>query len=175
MSPESTVDIAPFDGSSKSEIQDLILSIQVGEFGVAITLQDQPDLQNITESYQRGSGNFWVARLGQKVVGTVGLLDIGYHKVALRKMFVHPDFRGKDKGVAQRLMQVVVHWCKQKEVIEILLGTTEKYLAAHRFYEKNSFVQVRLRDLPPYFPRMAVDSRFYSLRFTSSATENLHL
>ena len=38
--------------------------------------------------YQRNHGNFWVAIYDGKVVGTVALLYIGNHQVALRKMFV---------------------------------------------------------------------------------------
>lgn len=41
------------------------------------------------------------------------------------------------------------------------LGTTERFLAAHRFYEKNGFVLVDRSALPASFPLMAVDSRFY--------------
>jgi N-acetylglutamate synthase-like GNAT family acetyltransferase len=44
---------------------------------------------------------------------------------------------------------------------EIFLGTTEKFLAAHRFYEKHGFVQVDKADLPEAFLFMKVDTRFY--------------
>ena len=46
-------------------------------------------------------------------------------------------------------------------IAEIYLGTTEKFLAAHRFYEKNGFAEVRRDELPSAFPVMAVDSKFY--------------
>jgi RimJ/RimL family protein N-acetyltransferase len=45
----------------------------------------------------------------------------------------------------------------------IWLGTTEAFLAAHRFYEKHGFVRVDPDTLPAAFPRMAVDTRFYRL------------
>ncbi|MNL85650.1 hypothetical protein D3C87_2140380 [compost metagenome] len=44
---------------------------------------------------------------------------------------------------------------------EIFLGTTEKFLAAHRFYEKHGFVQVEKAELPEAFLFMKVDTRFY--------------
>lgn len=45
----------------------------------------------------------------------------------------------------------------------VYLGTTAKFLAAHRFYEKNRFDLVDAADLPQSFPRMAVDTRFYKI------------
>ena len=43
------------------------------------------------------------------------------------------------------------------------LDTTERFVAAHRFYEKQGFDPVDPADLPASFPRMSVDSRFYVL------------
>jgi hypothetical protein len=34
-------------------------------------------------------------------------------------------------------------------------------VAAHRFYERNGFVQIPAADLPEAFPLMGVDTRFY--------------
>jgi GNAT superfamily N-acetyltransferase len=76
-------------------------------------------------------------------------------------MFVHKDYRGKDYGVAQALLNTLLAWAKEKELQEIFLGTTDKFHAAHRFYEKNHFQRVPVDSLPANFSRMAVDSIFY--------------
>ncbi len=34
----------------------------------------------------------------------------------------------------------------------------EEFLAAHRFYERNGFQRISDAELPPAFPKMAVDS-----------------
>jgi hypothetical protein len=47
-------------------------------------------------------------------------------------------------------------------VRELYLGTTAKYLAAHRFYEKNGFREIARTALPESFPVMAVDTKFYT-------------
>jgi N-acetylglutamate synthase-like GNAT family acetyltransferase len=155
--------IAPYGNEDSESVITLILSIQQKEFGVAITADDQPDLKDIPNFYQRGTGNFWVAKDNGKVVGTISLLDIGAHQVALRKMFVHPDYRGAAKGVAQMLLQEAITWARAKKVKTIFLGTTDKFLAAHRFYEKNGFSVLPKEQLPAAFPVMKVDSRFYQL------------
>lgn len=155
--------ISVYKNEHKQPVIDLILSIQTEEFGVAITAADQPDLQDIPGYYQQGAGNFWVAVMDNKVIGTISLADIGNKQGALRKMFVHKDFRGRQYGVAQALLNTLLNQAREKRLQEIFLGTTSKFHAAHRFYEKNHFQQVPVDTLPANFSRMAVDSIFYRL------------
>ncbi|WP_421864991.1 GNAT family N-acetyltransferase [Parvibaculum sp.] len=96
-----------------------------------------------------------------RVVGTIGVVDIGNNQVALKKMFVHADARGKASGVAQALMDTAKNWCRERGVESIILGTTARMLAAHRFYEKNGFVEQQMEQLPPNFPVVHVDTKFY--------------
>jgi hypothetical protein len=73
----------------------VILPIQQLEFGIPITLEDQPDLGNISSFYQHGRGNFWVAEVDERIVGTIALLDIGNSEAALRKMSFPPRFAAR--------------------------------------------------------------------------------
>ena len=142
---------------------ELILTIQRDEYGIAITAQDQPDLSDIPAFYQSGSGDFWVAQADGGLVGTIALKDIGSGQAALRKMFVAASHRGRTAGVAQALLDRLKAEARDRGVRQLWLGTTERFLAAHRFYEKNGFGFVAAENLPAHFPRMAVDSRFYGL------------
>jgi N-acetylglutamate synthase-like GNAT family acetyltransferase len=157
------IDILTFAPHHAAGVVSVILPIQQSEFSIPITLEAQPDIQDIPNFYQHGNGNFWVAVDGPRVVGTLALLDIGVHRVALRKMFVHPDYRGGEHSAARRLLETGLAWCRKMSVHRIYLGTTAKFLAAHRFYEKNGFHEIPRADLPPEFPIMAVDTKFYSL------------
>jgi N-acetylglutamate synthase-like GNAT family acetyltransferase len=156
--------IVPFAAPHAEGVAALIVGIQRDEFGIPITLEDQPDLQEIPAFYQQGAGNFWVAVSENEVVGTVGLLDIGNNQAALRKMFVHAAYRGPGHGVSARLLDTLLDWSRARGVMEVYLGTTEKFLAAHRFYERNGFEQIPANELPPTFPKMALDTRFYRQR-----------
>lgn len=158
-----SVAIFNYDGTRAEEIQGLILDIQTKEFGVAITLADQPDLFDIANFYQRENGNFWIAVEDDIVVGTIALLDIGDDALALRKMFVAPEYRGK--RVAQQLLHSALSWADSRGIQNVFLGTTDKYLAAHRFYEKSGFHEISKADLPKSFPVMRVDSKFYHYEF----------
>jgi GNAT superfamily N-acetyltransferase len=92
----------------------------------------------------------------------VALVDIGGNQVALRKMFVSAAHRGAEHGVAKRLLDTLLQWCRERGVRAIFLGTTSKFLAAHRFYEKNAFTEIDGSQLPASFPLMAVDTKFYT-------------
>jgi len=156
--------VADFSDADQQGVLDVILPIQQREFGIPITEADQPDLTNIPGFYQSGTGGFWVARSNDEVVGTLGLKDIGQRQAALRKMFVAAPFRGREFGVAGKLLDALLVHARAQGVAEIFLGTTEKFMAAHRFYEKKGFVELRKAELPNAFPIMAVDSKFYVLR-----------
>ncbi len=55
-----------------------------------------------------------------------------------------------------------LEWAGEHNISQIFLGTTEKFLAAHRFYERNGFVSIGKETLPDQFPLMSVDTKFYS-------------
>ena len=147
----------------KKDVADLILGIQNTEFGIPITLESQPDLNAIPDFYQTNNGNFWIARIDDEIIGTISLLDIGNRQGALRKMFVRKNYRGKEFGVGQKLLATLLEWSRYKGITEIFLGTTEKFIAAQRFYEKNGFKEIEKKELPQTFPVMEVDIKFYRL------------
>ncbi|MBD8496519.1 GNAT family N-acetyltransferase [Pseudomonas syringae] len=165
----SAIRIQRFEPADQPGVINVIVPIQREEFGIAITAADQPDLAAIPDFYQQGNGDFWVARHGDTVVGTLGLKDIGDGQAALRKMFVAAAFRGREYGVATQLLARLLTDARARGVRRILLGTTDKFLAAHRFYEKHGFTEIAQDSLPASFPRMAVDSRFYALDLFSPA------
>jgi len=156
------VQIVPFSPDHAEGVVSLILPIQQSEFEIPITLEGQPDLQDIVGFYQHGAGNFWVAVDEGSVVGTLALLDIGNRQAALRKMFVARSHRGPGHSVAKELLGTLLAWCQAQGVREIFLGTTAKFLAAHRFYEKHGFRELAKEALPENFPLMAVDTKFYA-------------
>lgn len=155
------LEIVDYSESLKQSVAELILNIQRVEFGFDISEKDQPDLLEVGSFYQVGTGGFWVALSEGKVVGTIALRDMGNFQTALRKMFVKASHRGKEHAVAIKLLSHLIARAKADGVQDVFLGTTEKFLAAHRFYEKNAFRLVAPEALPLAFPRMSVDTRFY--------------
>jgi len=157
----SEISIERYVPDDEQGIVALIVPIQREEFGIEICAEDQPDLLAIPSFYQAGLGDFWVARQQGNVIGTIGMKDIGNGDVALRKMFVAAAWRGREFGVATRLLECLIEAAKVRGVKHIYLGTTAKFLAAHRFYEKHGFDLIEQDQLPASFPVMVVDTRFY--------------
>lgn len=152
-------------------VLELILPIQQEEFGIPITAGDQPDLQAIGDFYQTGCGDFWVAKLKGRVVGTIALKDLGDGQAALRKMFVSASHRGAALGVASRLLEHLLTRARAHGLAAIHLGTTDEFVGAYRFYEKNGFRRLAREALPRAFPLVAVDTRFYRLDLDQDARE----
>jgi GNAT superfamily N-acetyltransferase len=151
--------IEPWADDDHHGVIELIVPIQRLEFGLSITLEDQPDLLDVPAFYRRPGGEFWVARWGREVVGTVAVLYLDERTLVLRKMFVSPDQRGA--GLAATLLDTVVSWAKRRGFQSLVLGTTTEMQGAHRFYARQGFQQVNETDLPAGFPRMAIDSVFF--------------
>ncbi len=158
------IQIQPYSEKYKADIASLILNIQNNEFNVPVTLNDQPDLLDIGNFYCKDSGGFWLAIENEKLVGTIALIDIGSGQVALRKMFVYADYRGKEKAIGQSLLNYLIDWCNSKEITEIYLGTVTQLHAAKRFYIKNGFEKIEKKNLPKKFPLMQVDTEFFKLK-----------
>lgn len=155
------MEIRPYTRDLEDQVTSLILGIQNQEFGVAITLEEQPDLLDVDRYYRQGGGELWVAVEDGRVAGTIALVDNGDGVGSLRKMFVDPAFRGS--GIAARLLTVLLDHARARGLRTIYLGTTARYLAAHRFYEKSGFSRIEREELPPRCSITRVDTRFYRL------------
>ncbi|TCC91035.1 GNAT family N-acetyltransferase [Pedobacter hiemivivus] len=157
----TNITIEPLNNAYCEQIVNLILPIQQIEFNVPVTLADQPDLLDIETNYLQDGGNFLGAKHGDELVGTIALINTGHKACALRKMFVKKEFRGKEHGIAQLLLDNLIEFCSANSITDIYLGTVSMLKAAHRFYEKNGFTKISPDALPPYFPRMKADDVFY--------------
>ena len=155
------ITIQPFEDQDTNHIVHLILNIQQNEFQVPITINEQQDLLNIPTFYQQKKGNFWVAKFNDEVVGTIALIDCGDNIGTIRKMFVKKEFRGKEHGIAQRLLNTLEESARTNTIKSLYLGTLERLQAAIRFYERNGFTLIQKQNLPTVFPLMPVDTHFF--------------
>lgn len=99
---------------------------------------DDDDLSNIKEIYS-GKGNFWVALDGEDVVGTVAVRDMGNNIAKLKRMFVLVEYHGS--GIGKELLDCALDFAKKQGFTKIILNTHLLMHRAHRFYEKNGFIQ----------------------------------
>lgn len=155
--------IKPFESKYQSEVIDLIERIQVGEFSIPIVEGQRKELQSISSSFQKNKGNYWVALLDEKVIGTIAVIDIGHKAFELRDVFLDKEYRGRPAGYAKKLLDTVLEWSKEHGVKTIYLGTTLAFRAAHRFYEKHGFREIARKEMPSYCQPMDCDEKFYKL------------
>jgi GNAT superfamily N-acetyltransferase len=161
--------IRPLTNADSGQIVDLILPIQQHEFHVPITIEKQPDLLDVEAAYFSNGGHFWgaIADDTGQLLGTIAIISIGHHAGALRKMFVRKEFRGKELGVAQHLMETLLAYCAKTGISTVYLGTIHSMKAAHRFYERNGFRTIAKDDLPDYYPNMSTDNLYYYCTFNN--------
>jgi N-acetylglutamate synthase-like GNAT family acetyltransferase len=155
--------IQSFEPKYLNEVTDLIERIQVGEFSIPIVEGQRKELQSISTSFQKYQGNYWVALFNEKVIGTIAVIDIGHKAFELRDVFLDKDYRGPRYDFAIKLLQTVLEWSKEHDVETIYLGTTLAFKAAHRFYEKYGFNEIKREEMPPYCQPMDCDEKFYKL------------
>lgn len=156
-------EIKPFESCYQTGVLALIEQIQEGEFEIPIEEAQRQELLSIPESFRQEpkKGNYWVGLWNGKVIGTIAVLDIGHHAFELRDVFLDKAYRGKPEGYAKQLLDTVIVWANKKEVNTIYLGTTEKFKAAHKFYEKHGFIEIP--KLPSFCQPMDCDTKFYCL------------
>jgi GNAT superfamily N-acetyltransferase len=157
------VTIIPIENEYAEKVIDLILNIQQKEFNVPITLEDQPDLLEISNFYHRRGGCFWGAFIDGELIGTIALVKYDDQGGAIRKMFVKKDYRGKELFIAQQLLDTLIAYSKENGLLHLYLGTVSILKAALRFYERNNFVRVEKEALPEAFPLMNPDNVFCHL------------
>lgn len=162
------INIQPLDNTYSDQLIDLILNIQQKEFNIPITIEDQPDLRQIDSFYQEAGGNFWGAFIDGELVGSIALVKFDERAGAVRKMFVKKEFRGKELNIAQKLLEVLISFCRENGIDAIYLGTVSVLKAAMRFYERNHFIQVEKENLPVRFPLMSADDFFYALNINQA-------
>ena len=55
------MEIMTYQEKYKDQIINLILDIQNNEAKINLSLDEQPDLKDITSCYENGGGEFWIA------------------------------------------------------------------------------------------------------------------
>jgi len=165
---KTTFKISSLDNRDINQIIDLILPIQQIEHGVPVTIADQPDLLDIEKNYQQTGGGFWGIKHEGEIIGTIALIKMTDEQGGvIRKMFVKKEFRGKEFGLAQKLLEHLIAYAHDTYLTALYLGTVHILRAAIRFYERNQFLPLSKEHLPSNFPLMEVDDTFYYLKLNA--------
>ncbi|MEI7474139.1 MAG: GNAT family N-acetyltransferase [bacterium] len=158
----SKIKIRNFDEADTNKVIDLILRIQNIEFNLGLTIDDQPELKNIKEYYLKNNGNFWVA-LNEinEIIGTISIELLENKTTILRKMFVKKEYRSQ--GIAKMLLDTLILFAENNQFDKILLDTPGVAISAHKFYEKNGFIEICKNSIPKTYNYTDKNSKIYEL------------
>ena len=140
--------ILSYSEQYRNEVVDLVLNIQNVEYGIGLSLDEQPDLLAIEKEYVHPGGGFWLA-LSQAgdVVGTIGLQVSDGHGI-MKKFFVRPEHRGQSRGVAAALYSRMLEHARAAGLRSIILDTPSVAERSHAFYRKAGFREITREELP---------------------------
>jgi len=116
------------------------------------------DKYNLTESHDMiildnpeetviGRGGFiWLAKAGNEVVGTVGIMPEGHGIFELIKMCVAESWQGK--GISKLLMETCLQKVKELGGEKLFLFSNHQLQTALKLYTKYGFKNVEVTDSP---------------------------
>jgi len=119
---------------------------------------DYLDKYNLTESHDMiildspeeivlGCGGFiWLAKAGEEIVGTVGVMPEGHGIFELIKMCVAESWRGK--GISKLLMETCLQKVKKLGGKKLILFSNHQLQTALKLYTKYGFKNVEVTDSP---------------------------
>ncbi|NBU25526.1 MAG: GNAT family N-acetyltransferase [Gammaproteobacteria bacterium] len=151
-----------YTGGRDGEIAAMVLAIQNGEYGLALTIEEQPDLADIPRAY--ADGGFWIATgADDAVIGSIGLLRYGSCQAVLKKFFVAAPYRGPN-GPASALYGQLVRFAHEQGITEIFLDTPSAATRSHGFYRRAGFEVIDRGGLPEGYRFPDRDSLIFRLK-----------
>lgn len=157
------ITITQFESEYAQDVIDIALHFQNDGTRPIVSVDDQPDLLHVADAYIHKGGNFWIAKRGEKLVGTIGIMPYTAEIAVLKKFFVYEDYQGEPNHVGRKLYAALLAFAKEKGYKTILLDTPRNTARAHAFYEKAGFRNVKEEDLPVQFSHPYKDCDFFLL------------
>lgn len=93
-------------------------------------------------------GQIFFAMMGNRVAGTVALINEGEASFELAKMAVSPEFRGK--GIGDLLIEACCEFARQAGKQNIFLLSNTKLSPALNLYRKHGFMEIHHDQRSPY-------------------------
>lgn len=157
------IEIKEYAEDDREEIIELVLYCQNDGSRPLVGVEDQPELLCIRAAYFTSGGCFWVAKVEGRVVGCIGLMNLGGGLGVLKKFFVREAYRGKPNYLGRRLYGELLRFAREHQFMELILDTPKNTERAHRFYDKAGFVKIDEGELPVQYDHPYEDCDFFRL------------
>ncbi|HMK18756.1 MAG TPA: GNAT family N-acetyltransferase [Chitinophagaceae bacterium] len=103
-------------------------------------------LDNPEEIVIKSGGFIWLAKAGDEIVGTVGIMPEGHGIFELIKMCVAESWRGR--GISKLLMETCLQKVKDLGGEKLFLFSNHQLQTALKLYTKYGFKNVEVTDSP---------------------------
>ena len=133
----SEIEIRKFQKQDAQEVKRLIEGIMHAEFADVLGAFPANDLENLSDYYGKAGEAFFVALSGSKIVGSIGVKKEDDRAALIRRIFVFPDFRGRQIG--RHLLEKAISFCKEVGYQEVIFKSTSKMKDAIKLFEDNGF------------------------------------
>lgn len=143
--------IVPFEPHHADGFRSLVVDT-LREFGFEPDPEIDPDLADPAVTYTA----LWVAVVGDNVIGSVALRDLGAGALELKRMYLRREHRGR--GLGKQLLATALDFARANGARVIELDTSERMVTARRLYEAHGF-----RRVPGEAPRQGQKRLLYEL------------
>jgi ribosomal protein S18 acetylase RimI-like enzyme len=99
------------------------------------------DLDDPQQYYIKGGGMFYVIKDGNRVVGTIGVVNTGNKRAELKRLYVAKEYRGYSFG--SQLIDTAIAFCQKNDFSIIEFETDKIFEKAHMLYIKRGFKIVK--------------------------------
>lgn len=101
---------------------------------------EAPELRSLASHVASRGGALWTAELSGAVVGMVATVPLNHDESwEISRMYVAQSHRGT--GLASELLRTAERHAREAGARRMILWTDTRFEAAHKFYEKHSFVR----------------------------------
>lgn len=154
--------IITYQEKYKQQIIDLILHIQNDEAKINLSLEEQPNLLDISDCYEKDGGEFWLAVEDDIVIGTLALMNKGNGNAVLKKGFVRADYR--KHGILGKLYATLLEFAKEKGITTFIFDTPSVATNCHSFFEKRGYRRITKEALTFPYEYPDRDSYLYMMQ-----------
>lgn len=116
------------------------------------------DLENIEKIYVRPGGCFYVVEEDGVIIGMGALKRHANGEGEIKRMRIAPE--KQRRGLGQMIFDALLKTAVKNDISRIFLDTTNRQIAAQKFYQKNGFKETHreeLRSMTVIYYEMLID------------------
>ena len=92
-----------------------------------------------------GRGRLWIAEEGDRVIGSIAVVDADHGEGQLRWFLLAPEARGA--GLGRRMLDGAIAYCRDRDMDRVFLWSFAQLDAALGLYERAGFAVTETRDV----------------------------